>query len=135
MDKILFGKILGEIYRIQNRNGYCPVSEGRIYGLLNGIEWAIDEEISNISPVSKEDLKQAADILNRYWKDPADLEKVTGYYDLEDDFDAVGLDRGKMIKILTYFNSNRQFTDIIAKFDSSNSPTECRTFYLDDWDK
>ncbi|MGC4378270.1 hypothetical protein WD019_15280 [Fictibacillus sp. Mic-4] len=135
MDKFLFGKILGEIYRIQNRNGYCPVSEGRIYGLLNGIETAIDEEISDLDPITKEELRAAADILNKYWKDPADLKEVTGYYDLEDEFEAAGLDRGKMIKILTYFNSNRQFTELISKFDSSNSPTECRTFELYDYNK
>lgn len=132
MDKLLFGKILGEIYRVQNRNGYCPVSEGRLYGLLNGIEWAIDEEISSISPVSKEDLKKASDVLDKYWRD---LEKVTGYYSLEDDFDAAGLDRGKMIKILTYFKAERRYTNLIEKFDSSDSPVECKTFDLDDWNK
>lgn len=135
MDKFLFGKILGEIYRIQKRNGYSPVSEGRIYGLLNGVEIAIDNEISSLEPVTNEEIDAAADILDKYWKDPADLDKVTGYYDLEDDFDAAGLNRGKMIRILTYFNSNNQYTDLISKFDSSNSPTECRTFELYDYDK
>ncbi|HGH7178533.1 TPA: hypothetical protein ACJMKL_000673 [Bacillus luti] len=135
MDKFLFGKILGEIYRIQNRNGYSPVSEGRIYGLLNGVETAIDEEISNLDFVTKEELNTAADILDKYWGNPANLEKVTGYYDLEDDFDAAGLSRGKMMKILTYFNSNRQYTDLISKFDSSNSPTECRSFEIYDYER
>jgi hypothetical protein len=135
MDKLLFGKLLGETYRIQNRNGYSPVSEGRIYGLLNGIETAIDDEISSLEPITKEELRSACDILDKHWKNPDVLVKVTGYYDLESEFDNAGLDRGKMIKILTYLNSNGQYSDLISKFDSSNSPTECRTFELFHYEK
>ena len=41
----------------------------------------------------------------------------------------------EMIKILTYFKADGRYTDIIEKFDSSQSPGECRTFDLNDWDK
>ncbi|MFE5430263.1 hypothetical protein [Peribacillus simplex] len=135
MDKLLFGKLLGEVYRIQNRNGYSPVSEGRIYGLLNGIETAIDDEISSLEPITNEELTLVYDILDKHWKNPDDLEKVTGYYDLESEFDAVGLHRGKMIKILTFINTSGQYGDLISKFDSSNSPTECRTFEAFDYER
>ena len=51
-DKILFGKILGEIYRLQDKNGVVNgVASGRIYGLLNGFEEAINEELSSIGCV------------------------------------------------------------------------------------
>ncbi|OEH53008.1 hypothetical protein AQ616_18385 [Oceanobacillus sp. E9] len=133
--KIIFGKLLGEIYRIQNRNGYCPVSEGRIYGLLNGIESAIDKEIESSGFLSNEELGKVAYVLDDYWKDPNKMEEVQGYYNLEDDFERAGLSRGQIIKALTYFKANSQFNDLIEKFDSERSPVECKTFELDEWDK
>lgn len=135
MDKYQFGKLIGEVYRIQNRQGYSPVSEGRIYGLLNGIETAIDDEINSLSPISNEELESVMNIFAPYWNDEEKLEEITGYYDLEDQFTAAGLSRGTMIKILTYFKANRQYDAIIDKFNSGNSPTECKTFKLYDEDK
>lgn len=135
MEKILFGKLLGEIYRIQNRNGYSPVSEARIYGLLNGFEGVINEEIDDIGIVTEEEVIKVMDILDTYHLDLDELENLSGYYDIESDLNKENISRSKAIKILTYLNANGQYDHVIKKFNSSNSPVECKTFELNDWDK
>ena len=134
-DKLLFGKILGEIYRIQNRNGYCGVGESVIYGLLNGFESVIDEEIERIGHITKSEIRTVIDILDEYHKDEEKFKELTGFYDIEDKLDENGITRWKAIQILTYLKANRQFVDVIAKFNSSNSPVECKRFEIDEWDK
>jgi hypothetical protein len=134
-EKIMFGKILGEIYRIQSRKGYCYVGKGTVYGLLNGFESVIDEEIERIGHVTNEELRAVVNVLNEYHKDQSKFNALSGYYDIEDTLDELEISRSKAITILTYLYANRRFTDVIDKFDSQNSPTECRTFELDEWDK
>lgn len=135
MDKYLFGKLLGEVYRTQSRLGHAAVSEGVVYGLVNGVEIAIDEEIRRLAKISKEDYQRAADIFNKYYLNEEKLEKVKGYYDLENELINAGLDRGKMITIVTYMKAEGVFIELIEKFDSSNSPSEMRNFDLHEYDQ
>lgn len=134
-NKIMFGKLLGEIYRIQNRQGHCPVSESVIYGLLHGFETVIDQEIERVGYISKEDLRAVEDILNEYHVDDEKLQELTGFYDIESQLEERGISRSKAMEIFTYLKADRRFNHVIEKFNSSNSPVECKTFELDDWDK
>jgi hypothetical protein len=134
MDKFLFGKILGEIYRIQRRMDACPVKESTVYGLLNGFESVIDDEISSIGFVSKEDVSAVADVLDEYFLDEKKLEKLKGYYDIEPALERRGISRSKAMIILTYFKLNGQYTNVIEKFNSQHSPVECKTFEPHWWE-
>ncbi|AYV67098.1 hypothetical protein C2I06_09540 [Niallia circulans] len=135
MDKVMFGKLLGEVYRSQNREGYAPVKESTIFGLLNGFEHVIDEEIERIGFVSKEEFTIVGDILNEYFLDDEKLKNLEGYYDIEPELDRQGISRAQAIQILTYYKANGQFGNVIEKFNSQHSPTECKRFEIADYDK
>lgn len=134
--KLLFGKILGEIYRLQKRtsDNACFVSNSTIYGLLNGVERIVDNEIKSIGYVTREEETVLVDILDEYFNDQEKLENFTGYYEIEDKLKSNGIDRSKAKTIITLLNLENRFTDVIKKMDSSGSPSECRRFDPKDWE-
>ncbi len=135
--KLLLGKILGEIYRIENRSGdkiACPAREAHIYGLLNGFERSIEEELKGIGFISEAKLQAVEDILNEYFVDQEKLKAFKGYYDIERRLEGLGIGRGEAITILTYLYADGRFVKVIDKMDSPDSPVECKKFELSEWD-
>ncbi|MCP5213004.1 MAG: hypothetical protein H6998_18970 [Hahellaceae bacterium] len=134
--KLLFGKILGEIYRIQMATDgvACPSSPGQVFGLLNGFELAVEQEIERMGFISKDQVKAVMDVLDPIWMDQEKLANFKGFYDIEDELNRKGVDRGEAIQVLTYLKANNQFEEVIEKMDSSGSPSECRRFELSEWD-
>ncbi|MDL1982319.1 MAG: hypothetical protein LWX02_12835 [Deltaproteobacteria bacterium] len=138
--KRALGFLLGQIYRVQKRinendSDICPVSGSTIYGLLNGIEPVIDENLPTNMAVSEDDINAVADVLQPYFDDPEKLSEFTGYYQIEPELESRAVSRLKAIRILTYFKSGGSFTNVIEKMDSANSPSECRTFRIHDYEK
>lgn len=134
--KLLFGKILGEIYRIQRVSDEiaCPAIPGQIFALLNGFEDAVDKEIEMMGSITKEQVRAVMDVLDPIWMDREKLANFKGFYDIENELQRRGVDRVDAISILTYLKANHQFEEIIDKMNSSGSPTECRRFELSEWD-
>lgn len=134
-NRILLGKILGEVYRIQ-KHGNVPFgpSEANLFGLLNGFEHVIDEELEGIGFVSRDSLMAVINVLSPIDNDPEKLKAFKGFYDIEHELQKHGVDRSTAIRILTYLNANHQFQGLIAKMDTSGSPSECRTFEISKWD-
>lgn len=134
--KIFLGKILGEIYRLQNGNGVANgVGEAHVYGLLHGFEMSIDEELGRIGFISDAKFEAAADVLDEIYIDKDKLAKFKGFYDIENALKEKGVDRSEAIKIFKFFLANDQFVELIAKMNTSGSPIECKTFELDRCDK
>ena len=133
--KILLGKILGEIYRVQNASKMCAASPGRIYGLLNGIEDAIDYELDTMSLITRDKVKAVCDVLNPIFSDSKRLEEFTGFYDIEGELKGKGVNRVDAIRILKYLKAEGRFIGVIEKMNSENSPIECKTFELNEWDR
>lgn len=123
--KILLGKILGEIYEMQGVN--CIVSPGTVYGLQNGFEFILDEVIGNYK-ITTEDYKNFVSILNPIYNNKENLSKFNGYYDIEEEMNKVGIDRGKAILLFNYFNRTNCYEELIKKLNSPNSPNELKTF-------
>ena len=134
-NKKVFGKVLGEIYRIQNRleisNG---ISSAKIYGLLNGFERTIDEEIENIGWTSDHTQDQVETILDKYFSDEKLLKKFKGYYDIDSELKHENIDRMTAIRVIKMLKEEGRFITLINKMDSSDSPVECRTFNLYNWE-
>ena len=129
-----FGKILGEMYRIQNKlNMPCPASDAHIYGLLNGFEEAIEYEFKE-NIITSSEVNDVCDVLDEIWKDKAKMDAFTGFYEIENKLKAKGIDRFRAIPILKYIYAQNRFEELIDKMDTNNSPMECRTFKLGEFD-
>jgi hypothetical protein len=133
-DKLLFGKLLGEIYRIQRKLQITDVSDATIHGLLNGMESHIDNQIP--IPITKDKEEKLTQVLDEYFKDPKKLEDIKGYYDIEDHMEKLGceIDRMEAHEIIKNLKAQGRFERVIKKFDSTGSPDECRTFEMDNFD-
>ena len=134
--RVLLGKVLGEIYRIERRiqSMPCPADDSQVFGLVNGFETAIDQELESIGFISSDQVDAVADVLEPIFLDPEKLKKFKGFYDIESELESGGVDRAMASVILTYFNLKSRFSNVISKMDSSDSPTECRTFKPSDFE-
>lgn len=133
--KVLFGKLLGEIYRIQRvSNMPCPASAENIYGLLNGFENVIDEEIESIGFISSDDVNYIGKVLDEIYLDTKKMNDFKGFYNIEKKFLAENISRNKAISIIKYYNAQGSFKDLILKMDSEDSPSEARNFSLSKFD-
>lgn len=136
--KVIFGKILGEIYRLQKffsfRNATHSVSNTRIYGLLNGIEREINLEIQEVGFISEEKVLAVETILIEYLKDKNKLENFKGYQDLEEQFKQKNIEKSTAITILKYLYTQSRFSPLIEQLDSTNSPIEFQNIELDEYD-
>lgn len=108
----------------------CPCSDSKIYGLINGIEEAIDEEVFE-SPfsetqrkITKNDLKFVYDVLDEYMGE--NLNSFKGYYTIERRLEEYGIDRAKAIKIFTYLKLSSRYCELIEKMNSMDSPIEVK---------
>lgn len=132
-EKIAWGKQMAGIYtlkkEINSDNKFECVSDGVIYALENGVIPVIDELLSTPEIIEKRDLDAVYEILDFYNEE--ELENLKGYYDIEKELERSNIDRSKAIVIFTYLYNAGMYTKQIDKFDSSHSPTECRSFHLD----
>ncbi|MXQ53160.1 hypothetical protein [Shimazuella alba] len=132
--KLFLGKILGEIYRLQKKEGLYNHSDGRIYGLINGFESVIDEEMDMIPHITEKELKTVTDVLHEIDQNEEETEKFQGFYDIERKLQEKGIYRHRVIYILKYLYASGRFTRLIDKMNSSGSPGEVRNLKLTDWE-
>ena len=133
--KRLFGKILGEIYRVQcltNPTVSRQPNKAKIFGLLNGIESVIDDVLDDIGFISTAKVKAIADILEPICNDPGGLKTFDWYCDIEGKLSAKDVNKGELSVILKYFKANGQFDEAITKIESGNSPLEYHSLELRD---
>ncbi|PYF70588.1 hypothetical protein [Pedobacter nutrimenti] len=110
-------------------------SSGQIYGLLNGFEDAIDHELEMIGFVTQDEINGVGKILDEFFLDESKMANFKGFYDLEHKFSKIGVDRGQANKILRYYYADGSFEELIDEINTSDSPSESRTFNLRDYDK
>lgn len=132
---LLLARILGETFRIQThlKMPVAPSSE-IVYGLLNGIEVAIDSILGD-GIINRASIEAAEEILNDIWIDSKKMSDFEGFYEIEQKWESAGLNRGDAIRVLTFFACANRFREVIEKMNSQNSPTECRTFEPSDFER
>jgi hypothetical protein len=135
--KLFLGKILGEIYRLQmhTEGMKCGASEGHVYGLLNGLETEIDKEIGNSSLIEAHKYQAVADVLDPYFYDQEKMKTFKGFYTIEGELSKKGVSRPDAMVILTAMKADLRYLEVIEKMKSSDSPSECRTFEIDEFNK
>jgi len=134
-NKRLLGKLLGEIYRLQRTNGMITAGEAHTFALLNGFEDAINEELEAIGQITVEQVRHVRRVLGRYFDDRELLNSLHGFYNIEDELEAGGVDRVTAIDIFKYLKTRGDFEEIIQRMDSGHSPEECRRFELNEDEK
>lgn len=132
---LLLGKILGEVYRIQRKIGLGTEGNDVVFGLRHGFESVLDETFRDIGGISTAQLNAVDSVLEKYFAEPAKLSAFTGFYEIEYKLQALGVDRGTAMTILTYQKATGRYDSIIDKMNCSGSPVECRTFELDQWNE
>ncbi len=123
--EIMLGKVLGEIYRLQEVQGICEADPQRIYGLLNGFEDAISEELERVGFIAEEKVDFVCNLLDEI-SNTSNPAQFTGYYDIERQLKDSQISRSEAISIFRSLISGNQYTQEISKMDSDNSPSEVR---------
>lgn len=125
--KQALGVVLGQIYLVKEHLGVTKEPHAALYGLLHGIEPIIDAEFQRNGPlVTEQMVKDVAAVLRAYENNPG--RELKGYLDLEPGFQALEIDRGTAIRILTTFKVLGMFDETINRLNTDDSPSECRLF-------
>ncbi|UPO88322.1 hypothetical protein [Niallia sp. Man26] len=112
--KLVAGKILGEIYRVQKQQGICSVSDSTIFGLLNGFQEAIESEIDGLNFVSKGQVSVVCDALEPYFKEEVPLDELN-FLDFRMELERKGISHGRLIDILKYLRASNSYSREIDK--------------------
>jgi hypothetical protein len=131
--KRFLGRLLGETYRVQRKLGLPQsVNDATLYGLLNGMENVIDDELELMGWVTTEQAEHLLRVLDRVEQDPKRKAAFKGFYEIEKELAEGGVDRLAAITILRWAKAAGKFQELIGRMDSADSPEECRRFDLDD---
>src|ERR1700689_4186110 len=93
--KIVFGKLLGEIYRVEQYvEDYKNLKdEGVIYALRHGIESVIDDELDEVGFTSEAQHETLLSILQEIDSSKEKTAAFSGFYDIERILADRGVDR------------------------------------------
>ena len=96
--KMFLGKVLGEVYKVQYNldPDNCTVGPERIYGLIHGIENAVEAELPT-DFIDKQEIRQVEEILHPYLYDG---KLATSFLGLKIEAEKEMIDEGKLITIL-----------------------------------
>lgn len=132
MDKYFYGKLLGEIYRIQNKLGLQTASEGRIFGLLNGVEEAIDEELNGLQRIEKHKVDTVCDYFDPYYKGEKQLDEMPSLLEFRLELEPHGVNESDLITIFKYLKANDRYTleiDELGNYEISRDIMHLDTSY------
>lgn len=119
--KLALGQIKGEIYRLQKAQGISNVSDGHIYGLLNGIEEAIDNELAELEVedlISNHKVEAIRNLLEEFISKDKDVtEAFANTFRLmaERKYD---ISQTECTKILKYLRAKGEYEEILSQVGS-----------------
>lgn len=113
--KLVLGKMLGETYRIQKEQGIVQVDDGRIFGLLNGFEEAIESEFDELEFISKQQIDIVADYFDPYWKEEKSIDEMPSFLQVRMDLEKKDITHARLINIFKYLKATDRFNTEIDK--------------------
>jgi hypothetical protein len=113
--KLVLGKMLGEVYRVQRAQGICQVPDSKIFGLLNGVEEALDSEFENLSVISNSQISVVCDHLDPYFKGEKPIEEMPSFLNFRMELEQHGISHSKLIDILKYLHASGSYTEEIDR--------------------
>lgn len=117
-EKLFFAKLLGEIYRIQKSQGIYNGTDGRIYGLLNGVETDVESEVGNLGFISETEIGKVCDVFDPFYKEEKSLDEIPSSKEIQLSLEKYGISEGQFITILEYLYLNDRYTVEIEKIKS-----------------
>ena len=121
--KQTLAKILGEIYKVQTAcNIECDANAAKIYGLVNGIESAIDEEFSFDCWTSNSEMETIMRIFSEIDQSREKSAAFKGYDHISAQVKAAGLHKGTVIMAARYYNLLGMFRPMTDKILYEISP-------------
>lgn len=79
-------------------------------------------------PLSSLSIRNVQKVLDAYHNNDDALDELDGFYDIEPKLEALGIDRNTAVRALRWLWNTGAYREVIKKFDSDNSPAECRRF-------
>lgn len=119
--QVALGKILGETYKIQKEQGICNVTDGLIFGLLNGFQDALDSQFANADYFSVDEVEKVADVLSPYWSQEKDIEDMPSFLAFRMSLEREGISHGRLLTILKYLRANDRFSTEIDKLTGAKA--------------
>jgi len=128
--KLFLGRILGETYRTQEHLHLAvPVSKQSIYGLINGVEGAIDEVMAEDSLISVQQQVALKEVLTCHFGESGMFAAFSDYEEIREKVEKIGLSHAKAIILLTYWLKGQK-GDVIPKKAVPNRSLRKRSLRL-----
>lgn len=118
--KLTLGKLFGEIYRIQKKQEISQKSDAQIFGLLNGIEEAIETELESLNFISSEQVSVVRDALDPYYRQEKSLDDMPSFLNFRMGLERKGVSHSELLDILKYLKASGSYTTEIDKLGNHN---------------
>jgi hypothetical protein len=122
-NKYFFGKILGEIFRLQKYAG-LPVDQRDIDGLCEGVEEVVDSFLTERKILTRQQSDHVATVLSQFEDSESKFAELKGFYQIKDELEKGGVDRWTTMRAFRYFKSCGAFTETMNKICRGDSPQE-----------
>jgi hypothetical protein len=123
--KLILGKLLGETYRIQKAQGNLEISDSKIFGLVNGIEEAIETELDQLELISNKQMAIVMNYLDQYYN--GDKELPT-FVNVRLALEQKGISHGTLIDIFKYLKAGSRYNSVIDKLGNYELPNTYSNF-------
>ena len=108
--KLFLGKLFGEIYKIQKKQGVCDKSETRIFGLLNGFEEEIRSEFEGLNFYSQDKVNAVCDKLHPYYTKEKNINDMPSFLQFRMELEHESrINHTEVIDILKYLYSKNAY--------------------------
>ena len=129
--KQLFAKIVGEIYKLQTAcNMDCDASPATIYGLLNGMEQTINDELEMLGWISENESRLIMAIFAEIYDNNARRRAFKGYDQISAKVKAAGIEKYKVIMIVRQLQMEEIYPEITDRILYEISPAGIEQFEL-----
>lgn len=113
---LVLGKIMGELYDIQNRQGVQNVDNGHIYGLKHGFEEALLKEFEGLAVVRQEEVEAVYEYFDSFIQAETETNKLPSFEDMRSHMEKQDIGQDRFITILRYLNASDKINVDVNEF-------------------
>ncbi|WP_050181674.1 hypothetical protein [Domibacillus robiginosus] len=102
---LILGKVMGELYDLQSRQGIDKADKGHIYGLKNGFEAALTKEFGDLSVVREEEVEAVYEYFSPFIEAETETDELPSIEEMRARMENKGISQDRFIIILRYLNA------------------------------